>query len=100
MSITKAARLLTPCISNAGNTSYKTPNALAASLLKSLNKGKFRFCSSLNLPKANKESTETPNTEALVLLYTAILSLIEQSSVVQTPVNAKGKNNKTTFLPF
>jgi hypothetical protein len=28
------------------------------------------------------------------------LSLILQSSVVQTPVNAKGKNNTTTFFPF
>ena len=74
-SSTNAARLLTPCISNAGNVSYNTSNAVAAALLKSLNKGKLSFCSSLNLPNANKESTEIPYTWALVELYAAILSL-------------------------
>ena len=39
-----------------------------AVLLKSLNKEKFNFCSSLNLPKVNKESTEIPNTTALAVL--------------------------------
>src|SRR5574343_596961 len=99
-SMTKAARLLTPNISNAGNVSYNTPYALAASLLKSLNNGKFRFCSLLNLSRVKSESTEIPNTCALVLLYKAILSLTLQSSAVQTPVNARGKNNKTTGFAF
>ena len=69
LSITNAALLLTPCISNAENVSYKTSYALAASLLKSLNKGKFRFCSCLNLFNTYKESTEMPNTCALASQY-------------------------------
>ena len=48
----------------------------------------------------NNESTDTPNTTALVLLYSEILSRTLQSSVVRTPVNAKGKNSTTTFFPF
>jgi len=47
-----------------------------------------------------KESTEIPNTVALVALYKPILSLTLHNSVVHTPVNAKGKNKTTTFFPF
>jgi hypothetical protein len=46
------------------------------------------------------ESTEMPTTSAFREVYTFMLSRIEQSSVVQTPVNACGKNRMTKFLPL
>ena len=54
LSTTKADRLDTPFISNT-KSSYKQSYARLASLLKSDNRGKFNFCSSLNFSNVNKE---------------------------------------------
>ena len=47
---------------------YKAEQNLNFSLLKSLSKEKFKFCSALYFSSVNKLSTEMPNTTALVLL--------------------------------
>ena len=63
LSTTKADRLETPFIPKA-KVSARAPYEIVASLLKSLSKSKFNFCSSLNLASENKESTEMPITTA------------------------------------
>src|SRR5690348_9163843 len=99
LSITNAERFETPFI-HPLKLSYKQPNKEEASLLKSLNKEKFKCCTSLNFANVCGESTEMPKTFAFALLYTAILSLTLHNSFVQTLVKANGKNNNNTLFPF
>src|SRR5580765_3532200 len=70
------------------------------SLLKSLSRGKFRFCSFLNAASENDVSTLMPYTVAFALFSFAMLSRNVHSSFVHTPVNAAGKNARTTGCPF
>ena len=66
------------------------------SLLKSLSSGKFNFCSSPHAFSAKNVSTLTPSTLALTLFSALAESRNVHISCWQVPLNAAGKNARTT----